>query len=104
MKRKIVVTGFGPFAGHDINASWETVKLIPGLWDHEEFDVIIDEIPVSYEFVKSQVTQKWADHCPVFYVHIGVSHMAKIVTLETLAHNKCYDKPDIYGTCPEGQW
>ena len=103
-KKKILVTGFGPFSGHPINASWESVKLLPELWHHDQIELVIDEIPVSYNFVEKNVTKKWEEHDPIFYVHCGVSHLAKQVTLETLGHNKTYDRPDVDGQVPESKW
>ena len=55
-KKNILVTGFGPFAGHPINASWESVKLLPALWHHDQIELVIDEIPVSYDFVEKSAT------------------------------------------------
>ena len=106
MKQKIIVTGFGPFRGHDISASWESVKLLPNLWNHDQIDVVIEEIPVNYEFVQNNVPEKWADlkPKPMFYVHVGVSHIAKKVTLETIGHNTCYSSPDVVGACPKNNW
>ena len=103
MSESIVVTGFGPFKGHPINASWENVKLLPKYWKNSNVKLIIDEIPVCYEFIQKQITAKWQDSNPTFFVHVGVSHLATAVTLETLAHNKIYDKPDIENKCPHRQ-
>ena len=33
--RSIVVTGYGPFGDHKINASWEAVKQLKDLWDKD---------------------------------------------------------------------
>ena len=71
MKQKIILTGFGPFRGHDINASWESVKLVPNLWKNDEIEIVIEEIPVQYEFIQTQVPNKWADLNPVFYIHVN---------------------------------
>ena len=35
-------------------------------------------------------------------VHVGVSGIAKELTLEQLAHNDGYDKYDIRNSCPAG--
>jgi pyroglutamyl-peptidase len=35
----VIVTGFGPFGEHKINAIWETVKLLQSLNIEEEFCV-----------------------------------------------------------------
>lgn len=81
--KTIILTGFGPFGDHKINASWQSVKLIPEIWKSED-KIVIEEIPVLYNFVQEKVPEKWADLSPDFYVHVGVSHIAKEVTLETL--------------------
>ncbi len=104
MKTNIIVTGFGPFQGHQVNASWESVKLLPEKWSDDKYNLVIEEIPVKYDFVQKQVPEKWADLKPAFYIHVGVSHIAQMVTLETLAHNKCYDRPDVDGELPKNQW
>lgn len=69
---KIVVTGFGPFGNHKINASWESVKLLPSLGIENEFKVrlIIVEIPVEYETVEKLVPKLWAEHKPLVSFHI----------------------------------
>ena len=104
MKQNIILTGYGPFRGHDINASWESVKIVPSLWKNDEVEIVIEEIPVQYEFVQTQVPNKWADLNPVFYVHVGVSHIAEKVTLETLGHNQCYNNADVDGKLPKNNW
>ena len=47
MKQNIILTGYGPFRGHDINASWESVKIVPSLWKNDDVEIVIEEIPGS---------------------------------------------------------
>ena len=103
-KKNMIITGFGPFGEHKINASWESVKLLPTLWNHSSVNLVIEEIPVQYDFIQKQVPVKWADLKPIFVIHVGVSSIAKVVTLETLAHNKSYDRCDVDGKCPQNNW
>ena len=37
-QRSIVVTGYGPFGDHKVNASWEAVKHLKELWDGDHGD------------------------------------------------------------------
>ena len=39
-QRSIVVTGYGPFGDHKVNASWEAVKRLKELWNNENSEVI----------------------------------------------------------------
>lgn len=63
----IVVTGFGPFGNHKINASWEAVKCLSSLNIQEEFNVrlITIEIPVEYEIVERMVPKLWEEYKPL---------------------------------------
>ena len=96
----IVVTGFGLFRDYEVNASWEAVKGLPDIWSDRDNTLIIEEIPVEYDFVQKQVPEKWEPQNPDFVVHVGVSSLAKKVTLECLAHNDGYDKPDVKACYP----
>ena len=87
----IVVTGFGPFSGNTVNASWEAVKSLPDIWTDLENTLIIEEIPVEYDFNQKNVPEKWKDKQPDFVVHVGVKSRAKSLTLEVLAHNDGYE-------------
>ena len=37
--KSIVVTGYGPFGDHKVNASWEAVKSLKELWNNENNEV-----------------------------------------------------------------
>jgi len=67
-KQKILVTGFGPFDKHVVNASWEAAKELQKLWTKSgEFpgvELIIKEIPVSYNYVSTCIPQLWEKHRP----------------------------------------
>ena len=98
----IVVTGFGPFRGHDVNPSWEAVKALPAAWDDDQHRLVVEEIPVDYDFVLKEVPDKWSRHSPDFILHVGVSHLAEKLTLEKQANNSGYMKPDVKDSYPPG--
>ncbi|XP_071448829.1 pyroglutamyl-peptidase 1 [Hetaerina americana] len=99
----VIVTGFGPFKHHIINASWEAVKLLPTLKLEENLGIklIIEKIPVSYDAVIDIVPTLWKTHNPLLFVHVGVSSIAKDITLETKANRSGYWKPDVDGNSPK---
>lgn len=101
----ILVTGFGPFDKHLVNASWEAVKELQKLWaDSEEFadvTLIAKEIPVSYGYVSTRIPQLWKEHNPTIVLHVGVSCKAESLTIECHARNNGYDRSDIDSKCPD---
>lgn len=68
-KYTILVTGFGPFGDHVVNASWEAVKELPNLCAHsEEFSditLITEQIPVSYNYVSTNIPMLWKKYDPI---------------------------------------
>ncbi|KAG8228895.1 hypothetical protein J437_LFUL007632 [Ladona fulva] len=99
----VIVTGFGPFKHHKINASWEAVKLLPSLNLDEKLGIklIVEEIPVSYDAVSEKIPKLWEMHNPLLVVHVGVSSHAKVVIFERSAYRSGYWKEDVEGKTPE---
>ncbi|KAG8454653.1 hypothetical protein GDO86_001030 [Hymenochirus boettgeri] len=102
-KRVIVVTGFGPFGEHTVNASWVAVQELEKLGLGEEIDLHIYEIPVEYQTVQKLIPGLWDKHSPQLIVHVGVSGMATTVTLEKCGHNIGYLGLDNCQFCPDTQ-
>ncbi|KAJ9590146.1 hypothetical protein L9F63_016731 [Diploptera punctata] len=98
----VVVTGFGPFTGHEVNSSWECVKLLPTLNIESELGVklVIKQIPVSYEYIDDNVPALWKEHNPILMVHVGVNEVVDGLVLELKAHKTGYDVTDIDGKLP----
>ena len=67
-EQTILVTGFGPFEGHEVNASWEAVQELYNLKNDlsKEYNVnlIIDNVPVDYDYVSNKVPELWKQHEP----------------------------------------
>lgn len=68
-KNTILITGFGPFGNHIINASWEAVKELSKLCTNskkmKDIDIIVKEIPVSYEDVIMYIPKFWKEYKPI---------------------------------------
>ncbi|XP_002153799.4 pyroglutamyl-peptidase 1 isoform X1 [Hydra vulgaris] len=100
-RRKLLLTGFGPFGQHAVNHSWLAVKEVA---DHEFafWEIIAKEIAVDYNFVNNNVPQLWNEVNPDLVIHVGISSYEKgVVHLETCAHSSGYIREDINGCCPK---
>lgn len=66
-KRCVIVTGFGPFNGYDVNASWEAVRLLPELDVENDLNVklVTKQIPVAYESVTNIIPSLWSKYKPL---------------------------------------
>ena len=50
---RVVVTGFGPFGVHKVNASWVAVQQLKTIGLNDPFvNLIVEEIKVDYDHVK----------------------------------------------------
>lgn len=102
-KINVLVTGFGPFDCHTVNASWEAVKQLAQLGVAHNVNLITVEIPVDYKVVQQLIPNLWETHQPELVVHVGVSPIANEVTFETVAHNNGYKAADISGNSAPSQ-
>ncbi|XP_053976004.1 pyroglutamyl-peptidase 1 [Hylaeus volcanicus] len=104
-KYTALVTGFGPFDNHIVNASWEAVKelnkLAANSKELKDVKLIVQEIPVSYEDVDNYIPTLWEEYKPTVVLHVGVSHKADCLTIECCAHSNGYVRKDIYDKCPD---
>ncbi|XP_072803473.1 pyroglutamyl-peptidase 1 isoform X5 [Vicugna pacos] len=102
-RKAVVVTGFGPFGEHTVNASWIAVQELEKLGLGDSVDLHVYEIPVEYKTVQRLIPALWEKHSPQLVVHVGVSGMATAVTLEKCGHNKGYKGLDNCRFCPGSQ-
>lgn len=73
MENLIVVTGYGQFAGHEVNASGEAVKLLPKeiVVGTKKFKIHTVEVSVEYEDVDRVVEEVWSMK-PHLVIHCGM--------------------------------
>ena len=58
-------SGYGPFRGHSVNASWVAVKELKSMGLNDDtVDLHVYEIPVSYDVVKRTTPELWERHKP----------------------------------------
>eukprot|EP00794_Sanderia_malayensis_P009670 gene9670-10656_t len=99
-KNVVLLTGFGAFSGHDVNASWVAVEELAktGVSDHVELHAM--KVPVDYKYVTEKLPAIELELNPDLIIHVGVSGVTSVVQVEEFAHNKGYHKTDIHGYCP----
>ncbi|XP_050075569.1 pyroglutamyl-peptidase 1 [Anopheles maculipalpis] len=93
----IVVTGFGPFVGHEErNASWEAVNLLPDVFPFrkETYELRKHKVPVTYAEVDRIVPLIWNQQ-PDLVVHVGVHGQIHTINLEHCSYTSGYCKPDF---------
>lgn len=80
----VVVTGFGPFVGHEtVNASWEAVRELPlehTLPDGRICHLHRQKVAVTYKAVDEAVEQIWSGKPDVSAVH----HISLLLRLDIL--------------------
>lgn len=96
----VLLTGFGPFGGHEVNASWKAVQELErrGMSDNIKLHTV--EVPVEYKFVTEELPRIEKQLKPKLIVHVGVSGVTEVVQIETCAHKIGYDREDISGCTP----
>lgn len=100
-KPTIIITGFGPFGEHSVNASWVAVQNLKRRNLLPHLNVHIQEIPVDYQEVSQIVPNLWKEKNPQLVVHVGVSGMANKITVEQRGNNTGYERMDVKGQRPK---
>ena len=82
---KILVTGFQPFGGQDVNPALEAVRALPAQVAGAE--ILRVEVPVTYEHAAATVAAAVAEHEPDAVVCVGQAAGRPCVTVERVAIN-----------------
>ena len=102
-EKPVLLTGFGPFHHHSVNASWAAVQEVSKLGIQLKSKAVpleIREVPVSYQIVASAVPTLHSELSPRLCVHVGVSPYDH-VKIEKCGRNTGYCQGDIFGRTPE---
>ena len=81
MKQTVVITAFGPFGDHPVNASSLALQHLKEEGFSEEgmsVTIVTKELPVVYKAVELLLKQIWEELSPAFVIHIGVSGLCTV--------------------------
>jgi pyroglutamyl-peptidase len=84
--RTILVTGFEPFGGETINASWEAAKQLEG-WRHGGFVAVARLLPCAYDASVKTLIREIEALRPEALLMTGQAAGRAVVCVERFAHN-----------------
>jgi pyroglutamyl-peptidase len=100
---KVLLTGFEPFDGDAVNASWEAVRTLAESWDAagEGADLRAARLPVTFAGAGPACAAAVAEHRPDVLVCVGLAARTNAVRLERAALNVADARiPDNAGRQP----
>ncbi|XP_025741210.1 pyroglutamyl-peptidase 1 isoform X2 [Callorhinus ursinus] len=83
-RKAVVVTGFGPFGEHTVNASWIAVQELEKLGLGDSVDLHVYEIPVEYQTVQRLIPALWEKHSPQCCVEDGPESIDSIIDMDAV--------------------
>jgi len=86
MTRTILVTGFEPFGGETVNASWEAAQQLEG-WRHGGYAAATRLLPCAYDASVKALIRAIETLRPEALLMTGQSARRGLVTVERFAHN-----------------
>jgi pyroglutamyl-peptidase len=85
--KNILLTGFEPFAGDTLNASWEAVRGLGGQYLDEAHLIVSELLPCTFEGALQRLGQLIALHQPVLVIAVGQAGGRTAFSLERVAIN-----------------
>ena len=86
MAADVLLTGFEPFGGDTVNASWLAVQRVAAEWAGPE-SLTIAELPVAFGLAADRLDALIAEHRPRLVVAVGLAAGRDRVTPERVAIN-----------------
>jgi pyroglutamyl-peptidase len=84
--RTILVTGFEPFGGETVNASWEAAQRLEG-WRHREYTAVARLMPCAYDASVKEIVRAIEALRPHAVLMTGQATRRTVVCVERFAHN-----------------
>ena len=99
----ILLTGFEPFGGSDVNSSWEVAARVGQLAFHD-VNIEVRQLPVSFVRTGEVVRKILNEARPDVLVMLGQRGTGQSIDVERIAVNMMDSaKPDNDGDCPQEQ-
>jgi pyroglutamyl-peptidase len=98
---RVLLTGFSPFEGQPVNASWEAVDAVRSGWDDDGVELVVRCLPVSFRRARQELRTAVAELAPDVVVCVGEAGGRSAVGLERVAVNLVDARiPDDDGSAP----
>lgn len=98
MAPRVLITGFGPFPGVDINP---TERLVRMLAESGDPDLHAAVLAVDWSTFAAEIGRLLNGIGPDIALHFGVSQIARTLRIETTAFNRALSRPDRLGRRPQ---
>ena len=100
---RLLLTGFEPFGGININSSWETAVRVE-LLAPKDVNIEIHQLPVGFKRAGMKIRALLNDRIPDVLVMLGQRGTGQTIDIERVALNLMdASKPDNDGFCPQEQ-
>jgi len=83
---RVLLTGFEPFGGAEVNSSWDAVALVAETWQHGA-ELVTRRLPVTFGSAGRRLAEHVAMHTPDVVVAVGVAPGRSALALERVAIN-----------------
>ncbi len=98
---RVLLTGFSPFDGQPVNASWEAVEAVRAGWDDADVELDVRLLTVSFRRARQELRTAVAELGPDVVVCVGEAGGRSAVGLERVAVNVIDARiPDDDGSAP----
>jgi len=84
--RTILVTGFEPFGGETVNASWEAAQKLEG-WRHGDYAAVARLLPCAYDASVKELIRAIETLRPEALLMTGQAARRGLICVERFAHN-----------------
>lgn len=100
MTRPVLLTGFEPFDGQPVNASWAAVQAVAEAWT-SPVPLVLEPLPVSFRGARQRLRSLVAATSPRLVVGVGEAGGRAAVAIERVALNVVDARiPDNDGSAP----